>query len=115
MEALYQTCPVSKGEIRILTVREAPRSSLVQHSLRGHFQVLRFCEQVPAYTAISYSWGNATPARITAADQAMEVRFPGGDAETESRSASLPLSHTLTDLFHSLLRGRASVTVWLDA
>ena len=115
MEALYQKCPVSKGEIRVLTVRTAPRSSPAQHSLRGHFQILRFGEQVPVYTAISYSWGHATPARTTAADQKMEVQFPGGDVETESRSVSLPLSQTLTDLFHSLLRGHASATVWVDA
>jgi hypothetical protein len=115
METLYQKCPARRGEIRLLTVRQSTRSSLFQHTLHSHFQIGRLDGHVPAYTAISYSWGDAIPVR-TASTRQLEVRFSeNADANRGDAAASLPLSQTLADLLHSLLRNHASVTVWVDA
>jgi len=98
MDAFYQRFPVAKGEIRLLTVQRSPRVC--------SFQIARLGNNVPSYKAISYAWGDVSPAR------ASEIQVCG---EGDGEKARLPLSQTLADMLQSLLRDHPTVTVWVDA
>ncbi|KAK4447076.1 heterokaryon incompatibility protein-domain-containing protein [Podospora aff. communis PSN243] len=109
MEDIYQEFPVGKGETRLLVLEDSAPTTNSRTSFQGRFQIARLGDHVPAFTAISYAWANPSPASTDACH--IQIRSDNDDTKT----ASLPLSDTLTHLFTSLLRTHQPITLWIDA
>ncbi|KAH7303242.1 heterokaryon incompatibility protein-domain-containing protein [Stachybotrys elegans] len=111
-DTYHYMAALNKREIRLLDVEAVPfeesdfdGEGCAEGRLRCGFRVVSLDDDpIPAYTAISYFWGNSRPV--------CGIDLTSG--------GSLPLSRTLLGLLEALMRnalssGNTKLTIWVDA